>query len=622
MTEIEFSDAFKRLTGYAPLSWQQRLFRDHFDADADQALPNLIAIPTGLGKTMVIAIWLIALASGAKVPRRLVYVVNRRKVVDQTTEEAENFRKNLVSAGIDSVLRQHCAIPLPDQEPPLAISTIRGQFADNRQWSTDPCRPAIICGTVDMIGSRLLFSGYGVGFKSKPLQAGFLGQDTLFIHDEAHLEPAFQKLVESIAAEQERCREFKRLRVIELTATTRSADEPHKTTFALQPEDRIDPTIQKRIRARKQLVLTSAADDKSAPGTMAKIAAGYKDANAAVVVFVRTLEAAATIEKELQKTGRSVVLLTGTIRGKERDALVNTSEFARFLKAAQPGETVYLISTSAGEVGIDISADHMVCDLSTFESMAQRFGRVNRYGDRSDTQIDVVHPVKFDDKDKLAPARQATLALLIKLRGNASPEALGGLMSSLTEEQRQAAFAPPPTILPVTDILFDAWALTSIKGKLPGRPIVEPYLHGIREYELPETQVAWRDDVDLITDDLRDANPPQELLEDYPLKPHELLRDRSDRVFKHLEMLAKRHPDKPVWVVEDHEAVEVTTLEKLTNKQQKDSIEGCTVLLPPSAGGLLEECLMARPSRPTTWQISPTDRIGAFAFVLTMPPSQ
>ncbi|MBI3850390.1 MAG: hypothetical protein HY298_08890 [Verrucomicrobia bacterium] len=34
-----------------------------------------------------------------------------------------------------------------------------------------------------MIGSRILFSGYGVGFKTKPLHAGFLGQDTLIVHN-------------------------------------------------------------------------------------------------------------------------------------------------------------------------------------------------------------------------------------------------------------------------------------------------------------------------------------------------------------------------------------------------------------------------------------------------------
>src|SRR5208283_4565657 len=57
--------------------------------------------------------------------------------------------------------------------------------------------------------------------------------------------------------------------------------------------------------------------------------------------------------------------------------------FRRFLPWAEAGgESIYLIATSAGEVGVNISADDLVCDLSTYESMAQRFGRVNRFGER------------------------------------------------------------------------------------------------------------------------------------------------------------------------------------------------------------------------------------------------
>src|SRR5262249_10912349 len=42
--------------------------------------------------------------------------------------------------------------------------------------------------------------------------------------------------------------------------------------------------------------------------------------------------------------------------------------------------SVFLVSTSAGEVGVNLDADHLVCDLSTLDSMIQRFGRVNRLG--------------------------------------------------------------------------------------------------------------------------------------------------------------------------------------------------------------------------------------------------
>ena len=159
----EFRGMFRLLTGYAPFPWQEKLYVEFLKNE----IPSSCNLPTGLGKTSVVAIWLIALANGAKVPRRLAYVVNRRTVVDQTTAEVERVRSKIIEeAGIADALRRACS--LEDNVPPLVISTLRGQLADNREWSADPSRPAVICGTVDMIGSRLLFSGYGIGFKSRP----------------------------------------------------------------------------------------------------------------------------------------------------------------------------------------------------------------------------------------------------------------------------------------------------------------------------------------------------------------------------------------------------------------------------------------------------------------------
>jgi CRISPR-associated endonuclease/helicase Cas3 len=67
------------------------------------------------------------------------------------------------------------------------------------EWLEDPASPAIIVGTVDMIGSRLLFEGYGTSRKMRPYHAGLLGADTLVVLDEAHLVPPFEKLLETIA---------------------------------------------------------------------------------------------------------------------------------------------------------------------------------------------------------------------------------------------------------------------------------------------------------------------------------------------------------------------------------------------------------------------------------------
>lgn len=78
---MQFGAAFKVLTGYDPLPWQASLFTRF----ATGTIPTTLNLPTGLGKTSVIPIWLIALALVPNVPRRLVYVVNRRTVVDQAT---------------------------------------------------------------------------------------------------------------------------------------------------------------------------------------------------------------------------------------------------------------------------------------------------------------------------------------------------------------------------------------------------------------------------------------------------------------------------------------------------------------------------------------------------------
>jgi CRISPR-associated endonuclease/helicase Cas3 len=236
MNETAFNDAFVAVAGNSPFPWQWDLYQ-RFISDRSDNIPSSCNLPTGLGKTSVIHIWLLALATASlKVPRRLVYVVNRRTVVDQSTDETMKIRDRLIGAfGPPTKIQLEIAQTLArlSADPtgsPLAISTLRGQFADNREWSADPSRPAIICGTVDMIGSRLLFSGYGCGFKTRPLHAGFLGQDALLIHDEAHLEPAFQDLVMAIESEQKRCKEFRPVRVMELTATSRSKGEVFELT--------------------------------------------------------------------------------------------------------------------------------------------------------------------------------------------------------------------------------------------------------------------------------------------------------------------------------------------------------------------------------------------------------
>jgi len=52
-----FRASFKALTGHRPMTWQERLYNEWRDGDA-QSIRPIIDLPTGLGKTAVMAIWL------------------------------------------------------------------------------------------------------------------------------------------------------------------------------------------------------------------------------------------------------------------------------------------------------------------------------------------------------------------------------------------------------------------------------------------------------------------------------------------------------------------------------------------------------------------------------------
>ena len=228
---------------------------------------------------MVMAIWLIARTrQPAKGPTRLVYVVDRRTVVDQATDRAEEFAYLL--APDDQGEARKIAQRKPELakhkkkhaetltelrkvlgDAGLAISTLRGQLADNREWSRDPSRPAIIVGTVDLIGSALLFSGYRSSFKRRPLEAGLLGQDSLLVLDEAHLSKPFEKLIGAIGGFQNG--RGKPMRVVRMSATCgRSDGEPAFTLEfdakgELTGEDAKDAVVVDRFNAKKHLKIVS-----------------------------------------------------------------------------------------------------------------------------------------------------------------------------------------------------------------------------------------------------------------------------------------------------------------------------------------------------------------------------
>lgn len=645
MDEGFFRTAFRSLTGHEPFSWQARLYKRLTHGD----LPPYCNIPTGLGKTAVIPIWLIALAhhlhTGSVFPRRLIYIVNRRTIVDQATEIAESLRAQLRSdenaRGLRQLLSEASSI-LHDE--PVAISTLRGEFADNGEWKADPARPAIVIGTIDMIGSKLLFSGYGDGRHRRPHHAGLIGQDALIVHDEAHLSPAFSQLLRAAEAEQNRCGEKRPIRVMELSATGRgNVQDATNQGLGLDGNDRQDEVVQHRLSATKLLCIRDVEVDSKAKDALAdrlaELAFGQDDTGYRVLIYARSPETAGNVADALLRNigdggERRLRLLTGTIRGHERDSLAKCDVFMAF--KANPDRTlldrtVYLVATSAGEVGVDLDADHLVCDLTMLDSMIQRFGRVNRLGGKGRTAgITIVceKPEKAEGGeprrkkgggiDDLAARIAKTRELLERLPAtdgcyDASPAALTELLRKNAKEAEDA-FSPVPTIVPTTDILFDNWSLTSIVGDLPGRPEVAPYLHGIAEHEPPETFIAWRADVDYVAEEGLRSDDLADILDEYAIKPWERLRDSTGRVQKQLAALAKqeRGEGEGKKLVGDMLAIVVDPAGRpviaTIRKAAEMNLAYHTVILPVEAGGLSKEGVFEPETKTPATDLDVADR--------------
>src|SRR5690606_11386103 len=111
-------------------------------------------------------------------PRRIVLVVDRRVVVDQGADHAHSLRaalmegKDTPACAIAQALR--ALFDGADNEPPFTIAVLRGGMPRDEAWAERPDRPAVALSTVDQVGSRLLFRGYGVSERMAPVHAGLL----------------------------------------------------------------------------------------------------------------------------------------------------------------------------------------------------------------------------------------------------------------------------------------------------------------------------------------------------------------------------------------------------------------------------------------------------------------
>jgi CRISPR-associated endonuclease/helicase Cas3 len=388
----DFDQWFKEATrskrtpdGTPPLPYQREL------ATAE-ALPRLLRIPTGLGKTQAILgawLWRRRFADNsvrAATPRRLVYCLPMRVLVEQSHDVA---RAMLERGGLADRVGLHV----------LMGGEVGGD------WDLHPEGDTILIGTQDLLLSRALNRGYAMGRYRWPMHFALLNNDALWVIDEPQLFGAGLPTTTQLTAFRRRFGTFGPTATIWASATLEPAwlrTVDVVPAHELMPElelsdgDRRLPIVQKRLGAPKTVFRADATigDDVA----LCNLVLREHRTGTRTIVVVNTVKRARDLHALLVAGGPTtkgkakgrkkacdespplierprIVLIHSRFRPDERRARVEEA-------LADPiGPGTIVVSTQVIEAGVDVSAKTLVTDVAPWASVVQRLGRCNRSGD-------------------------------------------------------------------------------------------------------------------------------------------------------------------------------------------------------------------------------------------------
>lgn len=508
----DFPAFFEAVHGVPPFPWQNRLLRRLAEGGG---WPEVLDLPTGSGKTAAldIAAFHLALeaARGAerRAPVRIVFVVDRRLIVDDAFDRAKKLQDTLRRSNapiLDEVAKALIALA-GDNAPPLVARRLRGGAPREEDWALTPVQPTILCSTVDQVGSRLLFRGYGISDRMKPVHAGLLGSDCLILLDEAHLAEPFRQTLSMIA--RLRKPDAAPWAVAVLTATP---EKRERVPFSLDEEDRRDLLLSQRLTVAKPARLIEIAGKPGTPVDDQRVAAivgetkemlrrlhGPMGTAPAIGVVLNRVARARDVFEELRREEEAeVALIIGPARPIEReDRLRKQLKPIRTGAVRELERPLIVVATQSIEAGVDIDFDGLVTEAAPLDALRQRFGRLNRAGRSVPAEAAILaHKADIAAKsdDPVYGERIGTTwkALQDAAGGGgnidfgiaAFPMQLIGDAANLVSEKPGA-----PILLPA---YADLWSQTS---PIPNTdPDVRLFLHG-PDRSPASIQVVWRADI-------------------------------------------------------------------------------------------------------------------------------
>lgn len=500
--EEMFKKMFEKATNYEP-------FRYQINVACNPDFPSLLEVPTGMGKTAAAILgWIwrrryVSPEIRSATPRRLVYCLPMRVLVEQTRDCAVTWLHNLeLLGGVAEFVAKDGGNKLKAYDPwggnddpdKIRVHLLMGGDVD-RDWDMYPERDAILIGTQDMLLSRALNRGYALSRFRWPVQFCLLNNDCLWIMDEIQLMgnglgtttqlQAFRRLFTTAAPVRSLWMSATMhedwLKTVDFNAARDAPGEP----VSLE-EDRKSDIFKRRFEAKKYIAQAQFEVNDDGKKTAQIIIEKHMQGTLTLVV-VNTVKRAQAIYKLLDKMRDAkkdglkadLVLLHSRFRQPDRE-----QQLAGLL-ATRGEQGTIAICTQVIEAGVDISARTLITELAPWSSLVQRFGRCNRYGEFNENGggciIWIPYANLMDDKTlKPAPYSPEELRAAferLKNRAEASPYKLPAFDDALV-------FTHVPRHKDMIE-LFDT------TPDLAGADIdVSRFIRDTDEYDV---QVFWRD---------------------------------------------------------------------------------------------------------------------------------
>jgi CRISPR-associated endonuclease/helicase Cas3 len=375
----------------------------------DPALPALVNVPTGSGKTAaVLGAWLWRrMNNPASVGRRLIYCLPMRTLVEQTAGVAKRAIQKLEEAGTI-------------EEDRFTVHVLMGGDVTD-EWDMQPERECVLIGTQDMLLSRALNRGYAMSRFRWPVHFGLLNNDCLWVFDEIQLMGSGLATSTQLAAFRRQFGTFSGCHTLWMSATLdrawlRTIDFAPEVAVLLAVElseaDLTTPALSRRLHAVKRVA--PAPDSCRTPRGLAAFVKQQHETGTQTLVVVnrvaRARETFAALEELYGPGSREKKGSVGIVSDKNAPELllihsrfrpVERRALAQMLNenVDSNGNGRIIVATQVVEAGLDISSRLLITDLAPYASLVQRFGRCNRAGESERAEIYWVE-VPLNQKDE------------------------------------------------------------------------------------------------------------------------------------------------------------------------------------------------------------------------------